>query len=76
MYFPAAKLGGLNFYADSFQEWSAPFPHEVIGVQISISPDLMFGACTASRLHLLVSIWLICSIKKMLNKEKKHLFFF
>lgn len=56
MYFPAAKLGGLNFYTDFFQGWSAPFPHEVIGVQTSISPDVMFGACTISRLHLLVSI--------------------
>lgn len=54
MYFPAAKLGGLNFYKNSLPGSSAPFPHEGIGVQISISSDLMFSACTTSSLHLLV----------------------
>lgn len=75
MYFPAAKLGGLNFY-DSFQGWFASFPQEGIGGQMPISPDLVLGACTTSRFHLLVSIWSICSINKMLNKEKKRLFLF
>lgn len=75
MYFPAAKLGGLNFYNDSFQGWFSPFPHEGIGAQMSISPELMFDASTTSRLHLLVSIQSISSINKMLNKKKRDPFF-
>lgn len=79
MNFPAAKLEGINFYNDSFQGWFASFPYEGIGTQMSISPDFMFGAFTASRLHLLFilfSIWSICSINKILNKKKETPLFF